>query len=61
MKKQLMSETAAAYGVAAILILFALLTSCSGPRNMHRGYKVPSAKHVKPAKTGGALCQYRFK
>lgn len=61
MKKQLMSETAAAYGVVAILILFALLTSCSGPRNMHRGYKTPSTKYVKPAKTGGTFCYYRFK
>lgn len=51
MKKMIMSETAAAYGVVAMLVLFAILASCSGPTQISRGYKNPKPAHRTTANT----------
>lgn len=51
MKKMIMSETAAAYGVVVMLVLFALMTSCSGPAQVSYGYKNPKPLHRTTANT----------
>lgn len=51
MKKMIMSETAAAYGVVVMLVLFALMTSCSGPYNVSNGYKNVKPLHRTTANT----------
>lgn len=55
MKKMIMNESAAAYAVVVMLVLFAILTSCAPkPINMSRGYKNPTEYHRTPAKTDGS-------
>ena len=58
MKKMIMSETAAAYGIVVMLVLFALMTSCSSPYNVHAGFKHPKPLHTRVAHTSNNACGY---
>lgn len=49
MRKMVMNETAAAYGVVVLLILFAMLTSCAGTK---------IAYHRHPAHANANACGY---
>lgn len=58
MRKMVMNETAAAYGVVVLLILFAMLTSCAGPTRISSGYHANNHYHHTPARANANACGY---